>query len=289
MKKYLFALMAAAAILVVACNKDEKQKEGDEDSKALAQPTYRIKSYSHSGDVFDYSYNADGTVKEISMSYEGKPYTKAVFTYEGNKLTIKDELNENGLLFEMTLDANKHATTIKNYMKDNAPTYNVKYDKNGFLVYLDVNGTVTTLQNIDEDGNVEYWTRVGIADKVSDDVDAAGWRKKFHTYYPNANAAGIHSEWDEDAQVKRWVYETGLLGRASVNVMKTAWWWGVADKDNGVVKDEWAAKLAYYPLNVDANNCIKTELKLYDKKEVYEATPDQMAEDDKYVFVCEKI
>jgi len=289
MKKYLFALMAVAAIFATACNKDDKKGGDDEETKELAQPTYRIKSYDHSGDVFEYSYNSDGTVSKIVMSWEGSPYTEAVFTYSGNKLTIKDALNDNALLFEMTLDANKHATVIKNYMKDDAPTYNVKYDKNGFLVYLDVNGTVKTLQNIDEDGNVEYWTRVGIADKVSDDVDAAGWRKKYHTYYDTPNAAGIHSEWDEDAQVKRWVYETGLLGRASVNVMKTAWWWGIKDEDNGIVKDEWAAKLAYYPLDVDANNCVKTELKLYDTKEQYESDPSKMAEDDKYTFVCEKI
>lgn len=295
MKKFFYALMAAAAVMTMSCNKtDDPKKDPDDpnngggEETGLLVPTYRIKSYEHSGDVFTYSYNANGTVSVIEASYDGKPYSKFVFAYSGSDLTISDELNDGELVFEMKLDANNHATYIKNYTKDGAPVYNAKYDKDGFLVYLDVAGVVTTLQNI-EDGCVEYWTRVGIADKCSADLNADGWRKKMHTYHDADNIAGIHSEWDEDAQVKRWVYETGLLGRASVKVMKTAWWWGTADKEAGVVKDEMAAKLAYYPLNLAADGTIRTELKLYDTKENYESNPDGMAEDDKYIFTCEKI
>lgn len=292
MKKFFFALMAAAAVMSVSCNKDPQKPDDDnvipDPEPGLLEPTYRIASYEHSGDVFTYSYNENGTVSVIEASYEGKPYSKFVFTYSGSKLTIKDELEDSKLMYDMTLDANNHATVIKDYTKDDAPTYNVRYDADGFLVYLDINGTVNTMQSI-EDGCVAYWTRVGIADKVSDNVDADGWRKKLHTYYENDNIAGIHSEWDEDAKVKRWLYETGLLGRASVKVMKTAWWWGTADKENGVVKDEMAEKLAYYPLNLDANGAISEEKKLYDKKDIYESNPDSMAEDDKYIFHCVKI
>ena len=110
-----------------------------------------------------------------------------------------------------------------------------------------------------------------------------------HTYYSNVNAAGIHGEWDEDVKVKRWFYETGLVGRASAQIMRTAWWYGVVNDDKTEVKQEYAAKLAYYPLNVDANNCVIVETKLYDTKEKYETNPDSMGADDKTAFECEKI
>ena len=45
----------------------------------------------------------------------------------------------------------------------------------------------------------------------------------------------------------------------------------------------------YYPLDVDANNCVVVETKLYDTKEVYESNPENMGPDDKTAFICEKI
>ena len=115
------------------------------------------------------------------------------------------------------------------------------------------------------------------------------WRKKKHTYYTTVNNAGIHGEWDEDVKAKRWFYETGLLGRASAHVMRTAWWYGIVSDDKTTVKPEYAAQLAYYPLDVDANNCVVTETKLYDTKEKYEADPSTMGPDSKSAFVVEKI
>ena len=295
MKKFFYVLMAAATLAAVSCEK-EGNKDGENGDGAgneveqLAQPTHRIKSMTSSGgDVYTYSYNANGTVASVEASYEGEAYANFTFTYAGNKLTVVNTLDENKLAFEAILDANFHAVEMEYYYdKSNPVELECEYDANGFLVSCKVNGTLKTIQSI-VDGNVEFWSRVGKYGETSEDPDASGWRKKMHTYHAEENIAGIHTEWNEDTEVKRWVYESGILGRASVNVCKTAWWWGVNDDASQTVLGEYAAKIAYYPLNLGTDGCIAEELKLYDKSEVYEATPDSMSEDGKYTFVCEPI
>lgn len=291
MKKFFYVLMAAAALAAVSCDKEENKGNGGnggEDETPLAQPTHRIKTMTSSGgDVFTYSYNENGTVAAVEASYDGEPYGNFVFTYEGTKLTVKDAMDDNKLAFEAILDKNNCAVEMEYYYdKSNPVSLECEYDKNTFLVSCKVNGELKTIQNI-VDGNVEFWTRVGKYGDISEDADASGWRKKMHTYYGEKNLADIHTEWNEDTEVKRWVYESGILGRASVNVCETAWWWGVNDDATESVLGEYAAKLAYYPKNLGADGCIAEELKLYDTKEMYDTNPSTMAEDGKYTFVCE--
>ena len=294
MKKFFYVLMAAAALVAVSCDKEgnDGNNEGENggDVVELAQPTHRIKTMTASGgDVFTYSYNANGTVASVEASYDGEAYGNFVFNYEGTKLTVVNTLDSDKLALEAILDKNNHAVEVEYYYDKSEPvSLECAYDKDGFLVSCKVNGELKTIQNI-VDGNVDFWTRKGKYGEISEDADASGWRKKLHTYYAEENIAGIHTEWNEDVEVKRWVYETGIFGRASVNVCKTAHWWGVNDDATQTVLDKGAEKIAYYPLNLDTTGCVGEELKLYDTVEKYESAPDTMGEDGKTTFTCEPI
>ena len=299
MKKIMLLMMAALAMTVVSCDKNKIDDE--EDEAKIPTPTYRVKNMMKSwegddmksGDMYSYTWNADGTIAKVDLAWAKEVYSSMVFTWSGNTVTVVDAKKDNQPVCTITVDDQKHATKITQAANTEVgkdwKTLECKYDANGFLTLAKADGVVNTVQSIDEDGNIEWWGRVGIASQVDETTTAAGWRKKMHTYYSNVNAAGIHGEWDEDVKVKRWFYETGLVGRASAQIMRTAWWYGVVNDDKTEVKQEYAAKLAYYPLNVDANNCVIVETKLYDTKEKYETNPDSMGADDKTAFECEKI
>lgn len=300
MKKIMLLMMAALAITTVSCKKDNNGGN-EEEENTIAKPTYRVKNMMKSwegddmksGDMYTYTWNADGTIAKVDMAWAKEVYSTMAFKWNGNTVTVVDEKKDNAPVCTITVNEKKLATKIEQAADTEVgkdwKVLECKYDANGFLTLAKADGVVNTVQSIDEEGNIEWWGRVGIADQVNESTTAAGWRKKMHTYYSNVNAAGIHGEWDEDVKVKRWFYETGLVGRASANIMRTAWWYGVVDKENNVVKQEYAAKLAYYPLNVDANNCVIVETKLYDTKEKYESNPEGMGADDKTAFECEKI
>lgn len=296
----MLLMMAALAMTVVSCDKNKIDDE--EDEAKIPTPTYRVKNMMKSwegddmksGDMYSYTWNADGTIAKVDLAWAKEVYSSMVFTWSGNTVTVVDAKDDNKPICTITVNDKKLATKITQAAKTEVATGDWKtlelaYDANGFLTLAKVDGKVSTVQSIDEDGNIEWWGRVGIESQVSEQPTAPGWRKKMHTYYSNVNAAGIHGEWDEDVKVKRWFYETGLVGRASAQIMRTAWWYGVVNDDKTEVKQEYAAKLAYYPLNVDANNCVIVETKLYDTKEKYESNPESMGADDKTAFECEKI
>ena len=71
--------------------------------------------------------------------------------------------------------------------------------------------------------------------------------------------------------------------------MRTAWWYGVVYDEKTEVKHEYATSLAYYALQVDANNCVLKETKQYDKVSVYEADPANMKSEGDTEFTYEKI
>ena len=299
MKKIMLLMMAALAITAVSCKKDKIDDE--EEEAKIATPTYRIKAMMkswegndmQSGDMYSYTWNSDGTIAKVDMAWAKEVYSSMTFTYNGSTVAVADAKNDNKPVCTITVNDKKLATKIEQAADTEVgkgwKVLELSYDANGFLILAKKDGKVATVQSIDEEGNIEWWGRIGIESQISEQTSASGWRKKMHTYYSNVNAAGIHGEWDEDVAVKRWFYETGLVGRASANIMRTAWWYGVVNDDKTEVKQEYAAKLAYYPLNVDANNCVIVETKLYDTKEKYESDPEGMGADDKTAFECEKI
>lgn len=296
----MLLMMAALAMTVVSCDKN-KIDDGDDETK-IPTPTYRVKSMmqnwegndKESGDMYIFTWNADGTIAKVDLAWAKEVYSSMVFTWSGNTVTVVDAKKDNAPVCTITVNDKNLATKIEQATKTTevGKEWNkleLAYDANGFLILAKKDGKVATVQSIDEEGNIEWWGRIGIESQVSEQTTAPGWRKKMHTYYSNVNAAGIHGEWDEDVAVKRWFYETGLVGRASAHIMRTAWWYGVVNDDKTEVKQEYAAKLAYYPLNVDANNCVIVETKLYDTKEKYETDPNSMGPDAEAAFVCEKI
>ena len=293
MKKFFYVLMAAATLAAVSCDKEGNKdgENGGADEVKLPQPTHRIKEIHQDGgaEVFAYTYNEDGTVATLKASYEGSVWGDYVFTYEGNKLTVTNKAADDAVEMIAFLNDQKLAEEIKYYIDGKNFELECTYDKNGFLLSCSKDGALQTVQQITEDGCVEFWTRIGIAETIGESADAAGWRKKMHTYYGEANIAGIHTEWNEDTGVKRWIYETGLLGRASTLVCKTAWWYGVADKEAGVVNQEYAEKLAYYPLTLGEDGCVSVEYKYYDKATIYEEDPTKMSGEKGLEFICEPI
>lgn len=290
MKKFFYVLMAVAALVAVSCDKEGTnggENGGKEDEAPLAQPTHRIKSYNDSGDLYTYTYNEDGTVANIARTWDTSLDKNFQFTYNGKVVTIENTVAE-AKMYEVTLNDKNLAVEIKDYTGGEVVTYTYEYDKNNFMVACYENDEVVCMQKI-TDGNVEFWTRIGVASLVEDDIDAAGWRKKMHEYHAADNIAGIHIEWAEDSAMPRWLWETGFLGRASVKVCKTAHWYGVVNDEKTAVNDEYAAKLAWYPLALNAEGWIETETKYYDTVEVYESNEWAGLEGEVKVFVCEPI
>ena len=290
--------MAAMAVMTISCNKNNPG--GGDEPTQLANPEYRITTLyqgwkdgaqKNSADSYIYTWNTDGTIAKVDLAWNTEIYSSYVFTWSGNTVTVTDAKKDNAPVCTITVNDKKSAIKIEQAANSEVgkdwKKLEMKYDDNNFLTLVKKDDDVITVQVIDEDGNIDWWGRIGVAENISESTTATGWRKKIHTYYGTVNNGGVHGEWNEDSKVKRWFYETGLMGRASVNIMRTAWWYGIVDGD--VVKPEYAEKLAYYPLDVDANNCIKQELKLYDKKEKYEADPATMAVDYRVAFEFEKI
>ncbi|MBR6305549.1 MAG: hypothetical protein IKR38_02060 [Bacteroidales bacterium] len=283
MKKFFFALMAAAAVMTVSCNKPgDEQNEGKDEGSKLPKPEYRIKTMANNWeDTWTFSYDAEGKVIDVTRGEPGKHW---IFNYKSATALEINLEKDNKLLYEITLNKDGFASEIKDYSGSSVKTYEYDYNKDGFMVKCLVDGKEKTLQTI-TDGNVEHWDRIGLTKEDGTIL----WREKRHEYYTELNKGGIHTEWAEDAQMDRWFWETGLLGRASVNVCKTAWWWGIKDEENMVIKDEMAEKLAYNPLELDANGCVAKECKYYDKAEKYKTDPTSMDLEGYNTFTYEKI
>ena len=252
MKKiFTFALVAlAATVALSSCKKDNSGQGGDD-------PTAKVTARIVKMDGYSFSYNKDGKVSAVTESWDGGSETHE-FTYEGNKLTIK---KEGVAVFNITLNDKGLATTVD---KVGEAVYTYSYDANNFCVSCKKDGVDQCQQAID-DYCVQYWTRIN----TKEDAATRPWRHKDHTYLTKDNTCGIHSEWAEDFGMKRWFYETGLLGRASAKYMKTAQW------------DD-AEKIAEYTYEFDANGYITKETKMYGK-------PGALEFDDEHTFEWQAI
>jgi len=117
----MFAALAAMAFSFVACDKDKKDGENEDETGIKLE--YRITSL----DGKAFTYNADGKVASYGNDEEVR-----TFVYEGNKLTIKDKWKDNGawseeiIEYEMTLNDKGFATEVK-YGEGNVLT--ITYDE----------------------------------------------------------------------------------------------------------------------------------------------------------------
>ena len=208
MKKFLvFALVAMVAL--VSC---DKEKQNGDDEKAFKQ-TARMKTlvavYGEDNESWAYTYDAQGRVSKVEAAWNGGVYSTFTFTYEGNKCTVKDGENA---AYDIDLNADGLATKIKDYDKDK--TIELTY-ADGFIATAKVNGADATQQSVTNEC-VDYWTRLN--------SETGAWRHKEHTYTTNENVGAVHTEWAEDAGIKRWLYESGIVGRASRFCCATAQW-----------------------------------------------------------------
>jgi len=264
MKKFLvFALVALVAL--VSCNKENK---GNEDEKAFKQ-TARMKTLSttdaYGTEDWTYTYDAQGRVSKVVARWEGKVYGTYNFNYSGNTCEVICHVDAEGdkpatdtPAFDIDLNADGLATKIKDYEKNK--TVELTY-ADGFIASAKVDGKDATQQSVTNEC-VDYWTRLN--------KDTGEWRHKEHTYTDKENVGAVHTEWAEDAGLKRWLYESGIVGRASRYCCATAQW---ADK----------TALAEYAYEYDAaTGAITKETKSYGE-------PGALEFDCEFIFTWEAI
>lgn len=208
MKKFLvFALVAMVAI--VACEKDPNGKDDEKAFKQTARMKTLVAVYGDDNESWAYTYDAQGRVSTVAAAWNGDVYSNFTFTYEGNKCTVKDGDNA---AYDIDLNAEGLAVKIKDYDKNK--TIELTYS-DGFIASAKVNGADATQQSVTNEC-VDYWTRLN--------GDTGEWRHKEHTYTTTENVGAVHTEWAEDAGLKRWLYESGIVGRASRFCCATAQW-----------------------------------------------------------------
>ena len=84
MKKIMLLMMAALAITMVSCKKAGPD-EGEDETK-IPVPTYRVKALmkswegddKQSGDMYTYTWNADGTIASVDMAWAKEVYAERV-------------------------------------------------------------------------------------------------------------------------------------------------------------------------------------------------------------------
>lgn len=200
-------VLFAVAAMFVSCDKDN-----NEDDEQAFKQTARMKTlvavYGDDNETWAYTYDAQGRVATVAASWNGEVYSNFTFTYEGNKCTVKDG---DKAAFDIDLNADGLAVKIKDYDKNK--TVDLTY-VDGFIATAKVDGEDATQQSVTNEC-VDYWTRKG---------DGDTWRHKEHTYTDKENVGAVHTEWAEDAGLKRWLYESGIVGRASRYCCATAQW-----------------------------------------------------------------
>lgn len=260
MKKiFTIAMIAFAAIAFTGCQKQGNGNNGDDQKfKPTARMLTMTAVYGEDTETWAYSYNKDGKVAEIKADWCGEVYSDYKFNYSGNKCEVKDGDKK---VFDIELNDKGLATKVTAYDKETT-VYELAYTPDGFLASAKVNGKEATKQEINGEECVEYWTRWN--------GDTNAWRQKQHTYdLKKENVGAVHTEWAEDAGLKRWFYESGLVGRASRFVCATAQW---ADR----------TARAEYQYEFDATGAIKTETKNYGE-------PGALEFDCKFTFTWQAI
>lgn len=257
MKKFMTIAAMAAAVLV-SCNKDNGKDNGPEEQGFKKE--WRVASM----DGKPFTYDAQGRVTSYGDEEESRE-----LVWNGTKLTINNiykgektveyecEVNADGLITKATYgDGNTLEFTYKD----------------GYMVECKVNGAVESgTKQLVEDGNIIYWTRY--------DEKNSFFRMKKATYLDKQNLGGTQTHWAEDAKMKRWTWEAGLLGKTSVNVLESCRWYNFGDVP--------AEKTAVYTYEYDDNGCIAKETKYYGVWNETDTTG--MDFDDEHTFTYEKI
>ena len=150
----MLLMMAALAITTVSCKKDNED-EGEDEAK-IPVATYRVKNLMKSwegddmksGDMYSYSYNADGTIAKVDAAWNKEVYSSFVFNWSGSTVTVVDAKNDNAPVCTITVNDKKLATKITQAADSEVgkgwKTLEITYDANGFLTIAKPDGKVST-------------------------------------------------------------------------------------------------------------------------------------------------
>ena len=258
MKKviYAFALLAAVAAAFTGCKKD-----GD-DTKVVK----RLVSCGDKWDVYSVSYNADGTINAVQRNYDE---TKQVwekewlFTWNGKNATA--EYKEKGVKKgdrdqTFTFGDNGFLSSYANHWGD---TFTFTYE-DGYLKNIKYKNA-DKCNCVWENGNLVKWSRFvekkdedgnKVKDENGNQVYEEEW--KIQTFTTEKNTFGIFPDATDKADVQRWMFEVGYVGKASKNLLDQAAW-----------KD--AEKAAVHTYTKDADGYVTEVSKVYgtDEPELY--------------------
>lgn len=222
--KKIFMFMMAAAIAVVSCQKagdkgtgNDSDNEGATGRKVLLALASEIDEKTNEfvkGRKF--RYNADGSLAGVDENWfneegEEEKYILNV-TREDNVLTFTNGDGE--VEYEFTVNE-------KGYIVESGD-FTFEYDADDHLVkVIEDWGDGPQVQSIItwENGNMTSWTREGDAEDGSGNA-----RVKRQTYKSELNVGGIFTAYTEKGSLKRWMFEAGLCGKASKNLVATDKW-----------------------------------------------------------------
>ena len=214
MKKvfYAFAILATVAVAFSACKKDNGNKK--EDNKIVK----RVTMCGDKWDKYYITYNEDGTVQAVQRNYDEakKVWEKEwLFTWNGKNATAVykeggEKKGSDDAVF--TFGDNGYLSSFANHWTD---TWTFTYD-NGYLKNIKYKGN-DKCNCVWENGNLVKWSRI---------KDSGEEEWKIQTFKTDENVAGIFPDATDKADVQRWMFEVGFLGKASKNLLDEAAWDG---------------------------------------------------------------
>lgn len=230
MKKFFYVLMAAATLAAVSCEKTPNGENNEENGgttetrKQLVHLTSYITEEGELTGGRKFYYTEDGKISKVAEVWTNEDGSEGSYdlnvTWEGNKATFDDG---EGTGFIFTIGDNGYAVQ-KDELKDGevSSTYTYEYDAEGHLTKVNelyegqtYAKSVCTWEN----GNLTSWSDVGAAEDGSGND-----RVKRQTYTQLLNTCGIHTSYTEKSSLKRWMFEIGLFGKASVNLVAMDKW-----------------------------------------------------------------
>ena len=120
MKKIMLLMMAALAMTMFSC-KPNGPDNPEEDENKIPVPTYRVKSLmkswegddKQSGDMYTYTWNADGTIASVDMAWAKEVYSTMKFNWNGNTVSVVDAKNDNAPVCTITVNDQKLSVKIE--------------------------------------------------------------------------------------------------------------------------------------------------------------------------------
>ena len=230
MKKFIYVLMAAATLAAVACEKatpntgDENANEEEnvevETRKVLAHLAshYDEAAGPYGGRMFRYDEAGKLVgVDETWLNEDGSTGTWNLdVEYTDNKVIFKEQESGN-VDREWTIGTNGYVSSVTK----GETVYAYSYDADGHLVEIKENGEVCSVITW-KDGNLVSWSKEKELKDENDEYTIA--RIKAQTYTTQENIGGVHIVFSEKSSMSQWMYETGLFGKASKNLVATDQW-----------------------------------------------------------------